>query len=157
MENERVYIYLDLCVCLPHFPSYSFPQFKSEYWEDGLLAYPHYFLCSMCSDQQMLYYPVFIVIFQFGWAAVQISHLSLITDLTSRTFFSPLMILIKSVQMMRTPGRCWPQWGTASRWSPTSWSTSQHGYSLASGTPASRWDTGTLRSSGETKIYSLID
>ena len=40
-------------------------------------------LCSMCADQQMLYYPVFIVIFQFGWAAVQISHLSLITDLTS--------------------------------------------------------------------------
>ncbi|KAK9889427.1 hypothetical protein WA026_004697 [Henosepilachna vigintioctopunctata] len=31
---------------------------------------------------EILYYCVFIVIFQFGWAAVQISHLSLIPELT---------------------------------------------------------------------------
>lgn len=31
---------------------------------------------------QIIYYSAFIVIFQFGWAAVQISHLSLIPDLT---------------------------------------------------------------------------
>ena len=30
----------------------------------------------------MIYYSAFIVVFQFGWAGVQISHLSLITDLT---------------------------------------------------------------------------
>lgn len=30
----------------------------------------------------MVYYAAFIIIFQFGWAAVQISHLSLIPDLT---------------------------------------------------------------------------
>ncbi|XP_074598567.1 major facilitator superfamily domain-containing protein 12-like [Brevipalpus obovatus] len=32
---------------------------------------------------QMVYFSIFIIIFQFGWAAVQISHLSLIPDLTS--------------------------------------------------------------------------
>lgn len=31
---------------------------------------------------QMVYFSIFIIIFQFGWAAVQISHLSLIPDLT---------------------------------------------------------------------------
>lgn len=36
------------------------------------------------SDQsvQMIYYAVFIIIFQFGWASVQVAHLSLIPDLT---------------------------------------------------------------------------
>lgn len=32
---------------------------------------------------QLVYYSSFIVIFQFGWAAVQIAHLSLIPDLTA--------------------------------------------------------------------------
>ncbi|XP_011494266.1 PREDICTED: major facilitator superfamily domain-containing protein 12-like isoform X2 [Ceratosolen solmsi marchali] len=31
---------------------------------------------------QLIYYAAFVVIFQFGWASVQISHLSLIPDLT---------------------------------------------------------------------------
>ena len=31
----------------------------------------------------MIYYSCFVVVFQFGWAATQISHLALITDLTS--------------------------------------------------------------------------
>lgn len=31
---------------------------------------------------QLIYYSAFIIIFQFGWAAVQISHLSLIPELT---------------------------------------------------------------------------
>ena len=61
----------------------------------------------MCADQQMLYYPFFIVIFQFGWAAVQISHLALITDLTSRSSLpSDHPNTKNSCQMMRTPGRC---------------------------------------------------
>ena len=52
---------------------------------------------------------------------------------------------------MRTPGHCWPRWGTASRWSPTCWCTSQPGSSLASPeTPASRSGMTTQRSSGET-------
>ncbi|KAI6656671.1 Major facilitator superfamily domain-containing protein 12 [Oopsacas minuta] len=32
---------------------------------------------------EMVYYSVFIIIFQFGWASVQISHLSLIPEITS--------------------------------------------------------------------------
>ena len=31
----------------------------------------------------MIYYSCFVVVFQFGWAATQISHLALITDLSS--------------------------------------------------------------------------
>ncbi|CAG2181665.1 unnamed protein product, partial [Oppiella nova] len=34
---------------------------------------------------QIIYYGFFIVIFQFGWAAVQVGHVSLITDLTQNT------------------------------------------------------------------------
>ena len=33
-------------------------------------------------DVQLYYFVVFVIIFQFGWAAVQISHLSLIPSLT---------------------------------------------------------------------------
>lgn len=33
--------------------------------------------------QQMLYYSPLVTIFQIGWAAVQIAHLSLIPDLTA--------------------------------------------------------------------------
>lgn len=45
--------------------------------------------CLPCGDTtmsdwvQFIYYAPFVVIFQFGWAAVQISHLSLIPELTS--------------------------------------------------------------------------
>ncbi|XP_044764974.1 major facilitator superfamily domain-containing protein 12-like [Coccinella septempunctata] len=52
-----------------------------------LCAFPFIFSpCIHCVNMQrwiqMLYYSIFIVIFQFGWAAVQISHLSLIPELT---------------------------------------------------------------------------
>lgn len=52
-----------------------------------LLSFPFIFhLCIYCDNSpqtsQMVYYSAFIIIFQFGWAAVQISHLSLIPDLT---------------------------------------------------------------------------
>jgi hypothetical protein len=33
-------------------------------------------------EWKMLYYCCFIILFQFGWACVQISHLALITQLT---------------------------------------------------------------------------
>ena len=43
--------------------------------------------CIDCEDAseygKMVYYAVFIVIFQFGWAAVQVSHLAMIPELTS--------------------------------------------------------------------------
>lgn len=52
-----------------------------------LVSFPFLFMkCINCShaDQwaQMIYYAAFVIIFQFGWASVQISHLSLIPDLT---------------------------------------------------------------------------
>lgn len=51
-----------------------------------LLTFPFIFnLCIYCSHdpvkKQFWYYALFIVIFQFGWASVQISHLSLIPEL----------------------------------------------------------------------------
>jgi Na+/melibiose symporter-like transporter len=52
-----------------------------------LMTFPFIFApCINCTHShkwaQMFYYCVFIVIFQFGWASVQISHLSLIPELT---------------------------------------------------------------------------
>ena len=51
-----------------------------------LLSFPFIFLPCLAGGwgawQQMLYYSFFAVIFQFGWAAVQISHLALIPALT---------------------------------------------------------------------------
>ena len=42
--------------------------------------------CIECENSpdwaQFIYYAPFVVIFQFGWASVQINHLSLIPDLT---------------------------------------------------------------------------
>lgn len=42
--------------------------------------------CIECTDAhkwaQLIYYSAFVVIFQIGWAAVQVSHLSLIPELT---------------------------------------------------------------------------
>ena len=35
----------------------------------------------------MIYYAPFIVIFQIGWAATQVSHLSIIPNLTHKGFF----------------------------------------------------------------------
>jgi len=52
-----------------------------------LISFPFiFFPCIGCgkSDQwaQLVYYSAFVVIFQFGWASVQISHLSLIPHLS---------------------------------------------------------------------------
>lgn len=52
-----------------------------------LLTFPFIFSpCVGCNsaDQwaQLIYYAAFVVIFQFGWAAVQISHLALVPELT---------------------------------------------------------------------------
>jgi len=52
-----------------------------------IASFPFIFLgCIGCShaDQsaQLVYFAAFVVIFQFGWAATQISHLSMIPDLT---------------------------------------------------------------------------
>ena len=53
-----------------------------------LLSFPFIFLpCIDCSDSdewaQLIYYSAFAVVFQFGWASMQISHLALIPGLTS--------------------------------------------------------------------------
>lgn len=54
------------------------------------LSFPFIFnLCVSCASDSpsvaalFIYYTPFIVIFQFGWAATQISHLSLIPELTN--------------------------------------------------------------------------
>ena len=51
------------------------------------LSFPFLFMnCIHCSNSdiwaQFLYYSPFVVIFQIGWASTQISHLSLIPELT---------------------------------------------------------------------------
>ena len=53
-----------------------------------VISFPFIFSqCVGCKDisieKRMVYYSAFVIIFQFGWAAVQISHLSIIPDLTS--------------------------------------------------------------------------
>ncbi|XP_045121606.1 major facilitator superfamily domain-containing protein 12-like [Portunus trituberculatus] len=53
------------------------------------IAFPFIFnVCLGCEDlddwAKFGYYFIFVVIFQFGWACVQISHLALIPDLTTR-------------------------------------------------------------------------
>ncbi|XP_026829335.1 major facilitator superfamily domain-containing protein 12 [Ooceraea biroi] len=52
-----------------------------------ILGFPFIFSqCIGCKDAhqwaQLVYYAAFVIIFQFGWAAVQISHLALVPDLT---------------------------------------------------------------------------
>ncbi|OAD61483.1 Major facilitator superfamily domain-containing protein 12 [Eufriesea mexicana] len=52
-----------------------------------LFAFPFIFShCVGCETAhewaQLIYYAAFVIIFQFGWAAIQISHLSLIPELT---------------------------------------------------------------------------
>ncbi|XP_022902495.1 major facilitator superfamily domain-containing protein 12-like [Onthophagus taurus] len=52
-----------------------------------IATFPFIFLpCLNCehssTEAQLFYYSLFVIIFQFGWAAVQISHLSLIPELT---------------------------------------------------------------------------
>ena len=48
-----------------------------------LVSFPFIFMpCVGCSNSsqwaQVIYFAGFIIIFQFGWAAVQVSHLSLV-------------------------------------------------------------------------------
>jgi Na+/melibiose symporter-like transporter len=52
-----------------------------------IVSFPFIFMrcpgCETADDwAQFIYYAPLIVIFQFGWAATQISHLSLIPELT---------------------------------------------------------------------------
>ena len=53
-----------------------------------LLSFPFLFTpCINCENSsqstQMVYYTAFIIVLQFGWAAVQLSHLAMIPELTS--------------------------------------------------------------------------
>ncbi|XP_023341716.1 major facilitator superfamily domain-containing protein 12-like isoform X1 [Eurytemora carolleeae] len=54
-----------------------------------LVSFPFIFLpCIGCETAlrgtQMFYYSCFIILFQFGWACVQISHLALVTQLSDK-------------------------------------------------------------------------
>ena len=54
-----------------------------------LLSFPFIFnLCISCLESseltKMLYYSAFVIVFQFGWAATQIAHLSLIPDIANK-------------------------------------------------------------------------
>ena len=40
-------------------------------------------ICHVPADAQLVYFIAFVIIFQFGWAATQISHLSMIPVLSS--------------------------------------------------------------------------
>ena len=53
-----------------------------------LISFPFIFQpCINCADSdqwtQLIYFSAFAIVFQFGWASMQISHLSLIPSLTS--------------------------------------------------------------------------
>lgn len=43
---------------------------------------PYYVFHYLNDSSLLIYYSVFIIVFQFGWASTQISHLSLVSDLT---------------------------------------------------------------------------
>lgn len=52
------------------------------------ISFPFIFnTCFVCNDNKFwikfVYYGTMIILFQIGWAAVQVSHVSLITDLTN--------------------------------------------------------------------------
>ena len=52
-----------------------------------LISFPFIFMpCISCADSdgwaQLIYYSAFAVVFQFGWASMQISHLALIPGMT---------------------------------------------------------------------------
>ena len=53
-----------------------------------LISFPFIFVpCVGCSDAddyaQMIYYAAFVILFQFGWASTQISHLAMIPELST--------------------------------------------------------------------------
>lgn len=73
-------------------------------------AFPFIFTpCVDCEhspkSDQMFYFSVFVVIFQFGWACVQISHLSLIPELTpnehDRTRLTAIRYLVMKLMLNR--------------------------------------------------------
>ncbi|XP_046817074.1 major facilitator superfamily domain-containing protein 12-like [Vespa crabro] len=64
------------------------------------LTFPFIFSpCINCENAhqwaQLIYYAAFIIIFQFGWAAVQISHLSLVAELTPTDYERTELIAIR--------------------------------------------------------------
>ncbi|CAL7946225.1 unnamed protein product [Xylocopa violacea] len=65
-----------------------------------LFAFPFIFShCIGCETAhqwaQLIYYAAFVIIFQFGWAAVQISHLSLVPELTPTEFERTELIALR--------------------------------------------------------------
>ena len=85
-----------------------------------LASFPFIFMpCVGCSTSsqwaQVIYFAGFIVIFQFGWAAVQVSHLSLIpvlahdersrTELTALRYFYYLLCNLRRKRSLKS-GKC---------------------------------------------------
>jgi Na+/melibiose symporter-like transporter len=65
-----------------------------------VLTFPFIFMkCLNCEDSsqqiKMVYYSAFVVVLQFGWASVQISHLALIPELTSNENEQTLLTSIR--------------------------------------------------------------
>ena len=95
-------------------------------------SFPLIFLrCFACSDNSTLghlsYYAPFITIFQIGWAATQISHMALMSQLTQdrsqqtelsglRSVRSALIMLLLSVIIVEIP-----RWGTTFKFRPSTW------------------------------------
>lgn len=75
-----------------------------------LFAFPFIFShCVGCETShqwaQLIYYAAFVVIFQFGWAAVQISHLSLVPELTPISTSIPFVIgFAESIMLVTSLG-----------------------------------------------------
>lgn len=101
-----------------------------------LLSFPFIFMeCLSCNTThkwaQMFYFAAFIVIFQIGWAAVQISHLSLIPELADDphvrthltairygfTVFSNIFVYVMTWMILHFTGNCdKEQVGPADAW-----------------------------------------
>ena len=93
--EESSFIWISLCVCLLSiYISANIKKVKNGKTHSS--CYP--ILSRMSAGSEMFYYSVFIVVFQFGWAGVQISHLSLITDLTSMISVLMLALMMTSLR-----------------------------------------------------------
>lgn len=71
-----------------------------------MFAFPFIFSrCIGCETAhewaQLIYYAAFVIIFQFGWAAVQISHLSLVPELTYIEYERTELIAIRYLLIIK--------------------------------------------------------
>lgn len=92
-------------------------------------SFPFVFIrCIDCSGAKIwakfLYYTPFVVIFQFGWASTQISHLSLIPELTDdanekvnlNAIRLGILLFLRKKNQARVLKRGWPSRGFCWNW-----------------------------------------